>query len=63
MADYFNESGQPIGFPLPDWTACPQPPHSAMKGRFCEVELVDPARHAADLQAAYRLDHEGRNWT
>jgi RimJ/RimL family protein N-acetyltransferase len=63
MAEHFNQLGQPIGFPLPHWTACPRPPRSAMEGRYCRVEPVDPARDAADLHAAYQLDKEGRNWT
>jgi RimJ/RimL family protein N-acetyltransferase len=63
MAEHFNELGQPIGFPLSHWTVCPRPPRSAMEGRFCIVEPVDPARHAADLHAANSLDREGRNWT
>jgi RimJ/RimL family protein N-acetyltransferase len=63
MAEYFNELGQPIGFPLPQWTVRPRPPRSAMEGRYCTVEPIDPARHAADLHAANSLDREGRNWT
>jgi len=63
MAEHVNHLGQPIGFPLPAWTARPRPPRTAMEGRFCVVEPVDPARHAADLHAAYLLDKEGRNWT
>ena len=63
MAEYFNELGQPIGFPLPHWTARPRPPRTPMIGRYCSVEPVDPARHAADLYATYRLDEDGRNWT
>ena len=63
MAEHFNELGQPIGFPLTRWTARPCPPRSAMEGRFCRVEPIDPARHAADLHAAYLLDNDGRNWT
>ena len=59
MAEYANELGQPIGFPLPNWTARPRPPRSAMEGRYCRVEPVDPARDAADLYAAYQLDKEG----
>src|SRR5438270_12842151 len=62
MAEHFNELGQPVGFPLPHWTPRLHPPRSAMEGRFCIVEPVDPARHAADLHAANRLDREGRNW-
>ncbi len=34
-----------------------------MVGRFCRVEPLDPARHAADLFAANRADAEGRIWT
>jgi len=63
MAERFNELGQPIGFPLPQWTARPRPPRSGMEGRFCIVEPVDPARHGADLHAANSLDRQGRNWT
>src|SRR5262249_44740011 len=55
--------GQPIGFPLPHWTARRRPPRTPMEGRFCRVEPVDPERHAADLHAANSLDREGRNWT
>jgi RimJ/RimL family protein N-acetyltransferase len=63
MAEHFNELGQPIGFPLPQWTARPRPPRSAMEGRFCIVEPINPSRHAADLHAANSLDREKRNWT
>jgi RimJ/RimL family protein N-acetyltransferase len=63
MAEHVNHLGQPIGFPLPEWTARPRPPRSAMVGHFCTVEPADPARHAAELHAAYLLDKEGRNWT
>jgi RimJ/RimL family protein N-acetyltransferase len=63
MAEHVNRLGQPIGFPLPGWTARPRPPRTAMVGQWCTVEPIDPARHAADLYAAYALDKEGRNWT
>ena len=63
MAEHVNHLGQPIGVPLPGWIARPHPPRTAMAGHFCTVEPLDPARHAADLHAAYLLDKEGRNWT
>ena len=63
MAEHINGLGQQIGFPLPHWMARPRPPRSPMEGRFCRVEPIDPARHAADLHAANLLDREGRNWT
>ena len=63
MAEHDNHLGQPIGFPVPGWTARPRPPLTPMEGHFCTVELVNPALHAADLHAAYLLDKKGRNWT
>ena len=63
MTDHVNHLGQPIGFPLPGWTARPRPPRTAMEGRLCRVEPVDVDRHAADLHAANLEDKEGRNWT
>ena len=58
-----SSTTQPIGRALPGWTARAAPPRTAMAGRFCRVEPLDPARHAADLFAANSLDPEGRNWT
>jgi RimJ/RimL family protein N-acetyltransferase len=63
MTEPVNHLGQPIGFPVPDWQARPRPPRTAMVGRFCRLEPLDPARHAAALFDANRLDKEGRNWT
>ncbi|MEO3429925.1 GNAT family protein [Pelagibius sp. CAU 1746] len=58
-----NALGQPVGAPVPGWTARPLPPRTAMEGRFCRVEPLEAARHAADLFAANSADAEGRNWT
>ena len=58
-----NELGQPIGFPLPDWQAPPAPPREAIEGRTCRVEPLDPAKHAAQLHAAYQLDPDASQWT
>lgn len=58
-----NELGQPIGHPLGDWKAPPRPPREPMLGRFCQIETIDPSRHAADLHAANRSDELGRLWT
>ena len=58
-----NELGQPIGYPVPGWTARPLPARTPMRGRFCRIEPIDSARHAADLHAANLADAEGRNWT
>ncbi len=58
-----NDLGQPIGAALPDWQSRPRPPRSAMHGRFCRVEPLDPEGHGPDLYAAFAADTEGRNWT
>ncbi len=63
MTDHQNALGQPIGFPLPGWTARPRPPRSTMTGHFCRVEPIDPERHAEQLHRANAADREGRIWT
>jgi len=63
MSAGYNELGQPIGFPLPGWKEPPRPPRTAMTGRYCRVEPIDPARHAEELFRANSLDPSGRNFT
>ena len=58
-----NHLGQPVGFPLPDWKPPQRPPRAPMIGRYCRVEPIDPARHAADLYEANSQDPSGRAWT
>jgi len=55
--------GLPIGFALPDWKPAPRPAREPMEGRYCRLEPLDPAAHAAGLHAANALDTEGRMWT
>jgi RimJ/RimL family protein N-acetyltransferase len=63
MTPRVNELGLPIGPALPEWTPRPRPPRAVMHGRYCRVEPLDPARHAAELHEANSLDREGRMWT
>src|SRR5690242_10064469 len=63
MTEQLNHLGQPIGPPVPGWEPRLRPPRTAMDGRFCRVEPLDPGRHAADLLAANADDRDGRNWT
>src|SRR5882672_1706311 len=64
MSQHTNQFGQPIGFPVPDWSRRPLPPRTPMLGRYCRVEPLDPERHAVELDVAFRQgDPEGRNWT
>jgi RimJ/RimL family protein N-acetyltransferase len=61
-----NALGQPVGEPVPGWTAPPAPARAAnprLIGRFCRLEVLDAARHAADLHASNSLDAEHRIWT
>lgn len=63
MQQFVNELGQPIGFPLESWQPRERPAKTAMEGRFCRVEAIDPEKHAADLHEANGRDGEGRIWT
>lgn len=58
-----NEHGQPIGDALPGWKAPPRVTRTTLAGRFCRIEPLDPAKHAADLYAANALDTSGAGWT
>ena len=63
MSKFLNKLGQPIGFPVNNWTKRPLPPRTPMHGRFCRVEPLDPARHAVDLYAANGAAKDEANWT
>ena len=60
---HHNDLGQPVGAPLPGWKVTERPPRTAMSGRYCRVEPIDPARHAEDLYRAGALDSSRRNFT
>jgi len=62
MQPHHNLFGQPIGAPVPDWSPRAWPPATAMPGRYCTVEPLDPARHGAALADATEVDPEG-HWT
>ena len=63
MPEHRNHLGQPVGAKVAGWSPRPRPPRTAIAGRFCTVEPLDPERHAAQLFAAYAEDREGRMWT
>jgi RimJ/RimL family protein N-acetyltransferase len=58
-----NHLGQPVGEPLPGWSERQAPARTPMRGAFCRVEPLDPARHALELHAANSQDRDGRMWT
>lgn len=58
-----NALGQPIGPDVVDWTPPEVPPRTVMEGRWCQLEPIEPARHAGELFAAYLEDADDRVWT
>ena len=63
MGQHVNELGQPIGFPVDDWSSRPHPRGAIMHGRLCRLEPLDADAHAGDLFAAFAEDTDARNWT
>lgn len=63
MTAVSNHLGQPVGFPLADWSPPLWPSRDPMVGRFCRLVALDSAQHADELAAANALDTEGRMWT
>lgn len=63
MSGHYCDLGQPVGFPVPGWKEPPRPPRTAMAGRYCRVEPIDPVRHAEELYRANSLDPSQRNFT
>ncbi|ABR74011.1 N-acetyltransferase [Actinobacillus succinogenes] len=57
---HHNHLNQPIGNPLPNFTAGEYPNVTLLQGRFCRLEKLSPA-HAEDLFAVYSSDE--RYWT
>jgi len=57
-----NNVGQPIGPPLPDWTARAVPAPTELRGRYCRLVPL-AVEHAAGLFAAVTQDATGRQWT
>jgi RimJ/RimL family protein N-acetyltransferase len=58
-----NIHGQPVGAELPGWTPRPRPSRTALEGRHCRLEPLDPERHAAELHAANGEAADDRFWT
>ncbi|MBW2225266.1 MAG: GNAT family N-acetyltransferase [Deltaproteobacteria bacterium] len=63
MPDNKNQFGQPIGTPVPDWQGRPAPPRTPMEGRYCRLEALSAAKHAAALHDAYAAAPDSSNWT
>jgi hypothetical protein len=53
---YTNHLGQPVGEPMPGWTARARPSREVMLGRRCRLEPLEAGRHAEALFEAHSLD-------
>ena len=63
MPTRVNEFNQPIGPAVPDWTPRERPSRTPMTGRYCRIEPLDAALHAANLWEAYSKAPDGRDST
>jgi RimJ/RimL family protein N-acetyltransferase len=61
--EFRNHLGQPVGGPLPIWSARPLPRSIAIEGRAVHLGPLDPARHARALFTAFAEDTSGGGWT
>lgn len=58
-----NEWGQPVGPAVPGFRTPPVPARSALHGRSCSVEPLDPSRHAQALFDATVAGSPASQWT
>lgn len=63
MVTRTNEYQQPIGDPLPDWSARGRPARTVIEGQYCRLEPLDVERHVNDLYTAYSQAPDARDWT
>ncbi|MEO9384796.1 GNAT family N-acetyltransferase [Chromobacterium phragmitis] len=57
-----NENGQMVGVRV-EWAGACQPPRVELEGRYCRVEPLNDAKHAAQLFDALHRMPGGANWT
>jgi RimJ/RimL family protein N-acetyltransferase len=58
-----NHLGQPVGFALPGRKPPQLPSRTALTGRYCRLEPLDPKVHAESLYQANALNTDGGMWT
>jgi RimJ/RimL family protein N-acetyltransferase len=63
MSENHNAFGQPVGRPVEGWTARAFPQPSRIDGRYCTLEKLDAAEHAAALYGAFSRAPDERDWT
>lgn len=58
-----NDHGQPIGFPVADWTSARLPTRQLLSGQFVRMQRATDTTVCAALFDAYIKDSKGENWT
>ncbi len=56
MKPAHDNPAHPVGFPVPGRKPPVRPPREPMTGRYCRIEPLERARHAAVLHEAKSLD-------
>ncbi|MFP8966014.1 GNAT family N-acetyltransferase [Pokkaliibacter sp. CJK22405] len=63
MSELLNQYGQPVGHPMPDWSARARPQRISLEGQYCRIEPLNAEAHGPALFTAYHLAGDGRDWT
>lgn len=63
MTQQFNQYGQPVGAPLPDWQPAALPARQALQGGSCRLEPLATGLHGDALYAAFATAEDDRDWT
>lgn len=59
----FNEFNQLVGQEISDWKPRQPPTAKLLAGRFCSLEPIDIAKHAAQLYHNLLVENNGESWT
>jgi len=57
-----SDSDLVIGFAVHGWAPPPLPTREPMEGGYCQLMLLDPGAHAADLFDAFAEDTDNTDW-
>ncbi|MTI09416.1 GNAT family N-acetyltransferase [Curvivirga aplysinae] len=59
----YNEIGQILGVPVPDWKGALAPDGRPLHGQYCYMEKLDIDTHCSGLFEAFSKNENGSNWT
>lgn len=58
-----NKFNQIIGYPIKNWQYKALPSKLIMTGTYCQLELLDIPKHAAQLFNSLSIENDGSSWT